>query len=315
MESELFGHEKGAFTGAVAARPGCFEMANRGTLFLDEIAEMPINLQPKFLRTLENGRVRRLGGSQASRPSTCGCWPPPTACPRRRLSKKGACARTSTTGSTCSRSSCPPSETASRTSPSSRTTSWGTSTPSTVPRWRGSAPRPWECLQSYAWPGNVRELRNVVERAVHPRPIGLDGTRPPPPYLASRPTARGLIQPVAGLTMVEAENAPDSGNPQGGREQQGRGGPASGRRREDHPEQAESLRRGRGRMRVSTRLASGSGLVLLVLLGVLGYEVAQPRRLADIHRPWPIRASRPRSWPRNSSTIWGSWRRRPGRPS
>ncbi len=64
MESEIFGHEKGAFTGAVGSRAGCFEMANRGTLFLDEISEMPLALQPKLLRVLEDRRVRRLGGSQ-----------------------------------------------------------------------------------------------------------------------------------------------------------------------------------------------------------------------------------------------------------
>jgi DNA-binding NtrC family response regulator len=64
IESELFGHEKGAFTGAVAARAGCFEVANRGTLLLDEIAEMPMALQPRLLRVLEDKRVRRLGGAQ-----------------------------------------------------------------------------------------------------------------------------------------------------------------------------------------------------------------------------------------------------------
>jgi len=63
-ESALFGHERGAFTGALEARPGCFEQAHRGTLFLDEIAEMPASLQPKLLRVLEDGRVRRLGASR-----------------------------------------------------------------------------------------------------------------------------------------------------------------------------------------------------------------------------------------------------------
>jgi DNA-binding NtrC family response regulator len=64
MESELFGHEKGAFTGALTRRPGCFELAHQGTLFLDEVAEMPSTLQAKLLRVLENHSVRRLGGSQ-----------------------------------------------------------------------------------------------------------------------------------------------------------------------------------------------------------------------------------------------------------
>ncbi|HVF57977.1 MAG TPA: sigma-54 dependent transcriptional regulator [Pyrinomonadaceae bacterium] len=64
MESELFGHEKGAFTGAAARRQGCFELANGGTLLLDEIAEMPATLQAKLLRVLEERKVRRLGGSQ-----------------------------------------------------------------------------------------------------------------------------------------------------------------------------------------------------------------------------------------------------------
>ncbi|MER3427297.1 MAG: transcriptional regulator [Pyrinomonas sp.] len=64
MESELFGHERGAFTGAVARRQGCFELANSGTLLLDEVAEMPPLLQVKLLRVLEERKVRRLGGSQ-----------------------------------------------------------------------------------------------------------------------------------------------------------------------------------------------------------------------------------------------------------
>src|SRR6266571_6191499 len=61
MESELFGHEKGAFTGAASRRQGCFELADTGTLLLDEIAEMPPLLQAKLLRVIEERFVRRLG--------------------------------------------------------------------------------------------------------------------------------------------------------------------------------------------------------------------------------------------------------------
>lgn len=62
MESEIFGHERGAFTGADQRRPGVFELAHGGTLFLDEVGEIPIELQAKLLRVLEEGRLRRLGG-------------------------------------------------------------------------------------------------------------------------------------------------------------------------------------------------------------------------------------------------------------
>ncbi len=64
VESELFGHEKGAFTGAYAQKQGCFELANKGTLFLDEIGEMPLSAQVKLLRAVELGTFRRVGGKE-----------------------------------------------------------------------------------------------------------------------------------------------------------------------------------------------------------------------------------------------------------
>jgi DNA-binding NtrC family response regulator len=64
-DGELFGHRRGAFTGAVASRPGAFEQATRGTLFLDEVAELPPSVQVKLLRVVEDGLVRPVGGDQA----------------------------------------------------------------------------------------------------------------------------------------------------------------------------------------------------------------------------------------------------------
>ena len=64
IESTLFGHEKGSFTGAVAQHQGCFEQAHGGTIFLDEIGELDINLQPKLLRVLENRELKRVGGDR-----------------------------------------------------------------------------------------------------------------------------------------------------------------------------------------------------------------------------------------------------------
>jgi len=67
IDSELFGHEKGSFTGAAASRQGYFEVANGGTIFLDEVAELPMQTQVRLLRVLETGEFLRVGASKAQR--------------------------------------------------------------------------------------------------------------------------------------------------------------------------------------------------------------------------------------------------------
>jgi formate hydrogenlyase transcriptional activator len=77
LESELFGYERGAFTGALSQKIGRFEMAHGGTLFLDEVGDIPLDLQPKLLRALQEKSFERLGGTKPS-PSTSGWWRQPT---------------------------------------------------------------------------------------------------------------------------------------------------------------------------------------------------------------------------------------------
>jgi DNA-binding NtrC family response regulator len=93
LESEIFGHEKGAFTGALDRRIGCFELAHQGTLFLDEISEMSPSLQAKFLRILQDGALKRIGGKAELRVDARARRHQPGSSPQGR-----DCARISTTG-------------------------------------------------------------------------------------------------------------------------------------------------------------------------------------------------------------------------
>ena len=186
-ESELFGHERGAFTGAVSARAGVFEQANGGTIFLDELGELPKDLQPKLLRVLEKREIRRVGGTRTL-----------------PIDVRVICATNRNLRSEVARG-------AFREDLYFRVAGARVYVPplrermSDLPRLVGAflqqchPPRTlndvpehvWEMLRAYRWPGNVRELRNAVQRMlVTPdRVIEPDtsASKPPPPLDALSP--------------------------------------------------------------------------------------------------------------------------------
>lgn len=164
LESELFGHEKGAFTGAGEAKPGLLETAPGGTVFLDEMGEMPLSLQAKLLRVIESREVTRVGGLKA-RPIDVRF----VAATNRQIETEVAAGRFRSdlyfrlNGITLH---IPPLRMRPREiMPLARKfllQFWSQMGRRSVPRLSPSAE---ELLLAYAWPGNVRELRNVIERA------------------------------------------------------------------------------------------------------------------------------------------------------
>jgi DNA-binding NtrC family response regulator len=158
IESELFGHEKGAFTGAMERSAGCFEQAHGGTLFLDEIGEMPPSTQPKLLRVLEDLRVRRLGGK--------------TEIPvdARVLAATSHAVATHLREELYYRLSVfqivvPPLREHKEDIQPITDAMLQNLNKKHGTRVTGVDPNVMELLHSYDWPGNVRELRNFMERA------------------------------------------------------------------------------------------------------------------------------------------------------
>ncbi len=204
LESELFGHEKGAFTGAVGSRAGCFEQADRGTLLLDEIAEMPVALQPKLLRVLEEGRVRRLGGVRELafdvRVIAATNRDPEDAVER------GVLRRDLFYRLNVFTVPLPPLREREGDIAFLAQHFIGEFNRKHGMSVEGVSSAAAERLDSYSWPGNVRELRNVIERAVILARRGFIDTTHLPPFLqrGTRPGLATIPIPV-GASAAEAE--------------------------------------------------------------------------------------------------------------
>jgi len=164
LESEIFGHEKGAFTGAIERRIGCFEMADGGTLLLDEVAEMHPAVQAKFLRVLEEGTFRRVGGKaeiQVDVRVVAATNQDPETAVRDGKLRADLFYRLNVFPIKI-----PPLRERPEDIPVLAEAFLRDAAARNGRTVTAIAPAALQRLQSYAWPGNVRELRNVIERAV-----------------------------------------------------------------------------------------------------------------------------------------------------
>ena len=207
LESEIFGHERGAFTGALERRLGCFELAHGGTLFLDEIAEMSPGTQAKFLRILQDGVVRRLGGKIE------------LAVDVRVLAATNRDPIAGDQGWGPARGPVLPSERVQSRAPATARTSGGH--PLLIEAFLQEFGRKYakqirsvddvveRILLSHPWPGNVRELRNTIERAAIVCDAELIGPQHLPPGLtyAAVGSETDAVTLQVGVTVEEAERA------------------------------------------------------------------------------------------------------------
>ena len=200
LESEIFGHEEGSFTGATRARRGCFELAHRGTIFLDEIAEMPIHLQVELLRVIQDHQIQRVGSEKAIAVDVR-----IMAATNRDLQaevnanrfRKDLYYRLSVVTLTV-----PPLREHAGDIPALAACYVEHLRPRVGCRVTGITDDAMQALCRYQWPGNVRELINVIERAmllcsgdritVQDLPESISGARPP-----GRPQSETLSQPLA----------------------------------------------------------------------------------------------------------------------
>jgi DNA-binding NtrC family response regulator len=229
IEAELFGHEKGAFTGALERRAGCFELAQDGTVLLDEIGDMPIGTQAKLLRVLEDQRVRRLGGKteiQLDVRVVASTNTPLEASIREGKFREDLFYRLNVFPLHL-----PPLRERTDDIPPLLASLLEAINRRHGTRVTEAVPAVMEALVAYSWPGNVRELRNVIERAAiiahegsiriehlppgfgHNEPAGKSAADAPAPARGEAQAAFAAASPEGGLhlpvgsTIEQAERA------------------------------------------------------------------------------------------------------------
>jgi DNA-binding NtrC family response regulator len=197
IESELFGHERGSFTDAHAAKPGLFEIADCGTLFLDEVGALPAGVQAKLLRVLEDGEVRRVGGTKSRTVDVriiAATNEPLAAYVRQGRFREDLFFRLSTVVLTL-----PPLRERgddilliAQTLLEKLAARHGVPVPTLTPEFRTH-------LKGHAWPGNVRELKNALERVLLLSPPGelrIDELLPPAEQTSAAPVAAPIPFPA-----------------------------------------------------------------------------------------------------------------------
>ena len=231
LESELFGHVKGAFTGAVNTRQGRFELANKGTLFLDEIGTMSLGLQTKLLRALQEREFERVGGNDTIKVDVRVIAA--TNAPLTRMIAEGAFREDLYYRLNVFQVTLPPLRDRREDIPLLIKHFLNKFAPEAPPQISQGAMR---CMMAFNWPGNVRQLENAVERAVTMR-----GSRPeidvgdllPEMQEAPPPTAAPYVDlPDEGLDLndylasIETRPAPPRARAHERQPQQGRRGAA-----------------------------------------------------------------------------------------
>jgi DNA-binding NtrC family response regulator len=208
IESEVFGHEKGAFTGALERRVGCFELAEGGTLLLDEIGEMPIGTQAKLLRVLEDRKLRRLG-SKVETPVDVRVLAATNKVPEEAVAQ-GHLRNDLFYRLNVFNIAMPPLRDHRQDLPELVTTLLAEMNEKHGRKVQMVSDSVMTIFSSYAWPGNVRELRNTLERAVivcdggvvesKHLPPGFGQVTPRPPVQEANAVRLGV-----GTTVGEAE--------------------------------------------------------------------------------------------------------------